>query len=46
MVDLSLWFHFGVLLIHNANLSNAVHEILFETGLVPSRLELEVTGHA
>ncbi len=32
--------------IHNANFSNTVHEILFETGLVPSRLELEVTETA
>jgi diguanylate cyclase len=32
--------------IHNANFAHAVHEILFETGLPPSRLELEVTETA
>ncbi|HTS39211.1 MAG TPA: EAL domain-containing protein [Xanthobacteraceae bacterium] len=32
--------------IHNANFAHAVHEILFETGLAPSRLELEVTETA
>ena len=32
--------------IHNANFAHAVHEILFETGLSPGRLELEVTETA
>jgi diguanylate cyclase (GGDEF)-like protein/PAS domain S-box-containing protein len=32
--------------IHNANFAHAVHEILFETGLPPGRLELEVTESA
>jgi diguanylate cyclase (GGDEF)-like protein/PAS domain S-box-containing protein len=32
--------------IHNANFAHAVHEILYETGLPPSRLELEVTETA
>ena len=32
--------------IHNANFAHAVHEILFETGLPPARLELEVTETA
>src|SRR6185369_5760020 len=32
--------------IHNANFAHLVHEILFETGLTPSRLELEVTETA
>ncbi len=32
--------------IHNANFAHAVHEILFETGLAPNRLELEVTETA
>jgi diguanylate cyclase len=32
--------------IHNANFAHAVHEILFETGLLPARLELEVTETA
>ena len=32
--------------IHNANFAHAVHEILFETGLAPSRLELEITETA
>jgi diguanylate cyclase len=32
--------------IHSANFAHAVHEILFETGLPPSRLELEVTETA
>ncbi len=32
--------------IHNANFAHVVHEILFETGLAPQRLELEVTETA
>jgi len=32
--------------IHNANFAHAVHEILFETGLGPGRLELEITETA
>jgi len=32
--------------IHNNNFAHVVHEILFETGLTPSRLELEVTETA
>jgi EAL domain-containing protein (putative c-di-GMP-specific phosphodiesterase class I)/DNA-binding winged helix-turn-helix (wHTH) protein len=32
--------------IHNVNFAHAVHEILFETGLTPARLELEVTETA
>jgi diguanylate cyclase len=32
--------------IHNANFSHVVHEILFETGLTPGRLELEITETA
>ena len=32
--------------IHNANFAHTVHEILFETGLTPARLELEVTETA
>ena len=32
--------------IHNATFAHAVHEILFETGLTPGRLELEVTETA
>jgi diguanylate cyclase len=32
--------------IHNANFAHVVHEILFETGLAPGRLELEVTETA
>jgi diguanylate cyclase len=32
--------------IHNANFAHAVHEILFETGLTPSQLELEITETA
>ena len=32
--------------IHNANFAHTVHEILFETGLSPARLELEVTESA
>jgi diguanylate cyclase (GGDEF)-like protein/PAS domain S-box-containing protein len=32
--------------IHNANFAHAVHEILFETGLMPGRLELEITETA
>jgi diguanylate cyclase len=32
--------------IHNANFAHAIHEILYETGLAPSRLELEITETA
>jgi diguanylate cyclase (GGDEF)-like protein/PAS domain S-box-containing protein len=32
--------------IHHADFAHAVHEILFETGLAPARLELEVTETA
>ncbi len=32
--------------IHNANFAHIVHEILFETGLAPARLELEITETA
>jgi predicted signal transduction protein with EAL and GGDEF domain len=32
--------------IHNANFAHVLHEILFETGLAPRRLELEVTETA
>jgi diguanylate cyclase len=32
--------------IHNANFAHVVHEILFETGLTPGRLELEITETA
>jgi len=32
--------------IHNANFAHVVHEILFETGLPPGRLELEITETA
>jgi diguanylate cyclase (GGDEF)-like protein/PAS domain S-box-containing protein len=32
--------------IHNAKFAHVVHEILFETGLTPGRLELEVTETA
>ena len=32
--------------IHNANFAHAIHEILYETGLAPARLELEITETA
>jgi diguanylate cyclase len=32
--------------IHNANFAHVIHEILFETGLPPGRLELEITETA
>jgi EAL domain-containing protein (putative c-di-GMP-specific phosphodiesterase class I) len=32
--------------IHNANFAHVIHEILFETGLAPARLELEITETA
>ena len=32
--------------IHNANFAQVVHEILFETGLAPRQLELEITETA
>jgi diguanylate cyclase (GGDEF)-like protein/PAS domain S-box-containing protein len=32
--------------IHNANFAHVVHEILFETGMTPGRLELEITETA
>jgi diguanylate cyclase (GGDEF)-like protein/PAS domain S-box-containing protein len=32
--------------LHNANFGQLVHEVLFQTGLAPSRLELEITETA
>jgi diguanylate cyclase len=32
--------------IHNVNFAHVVHEVLFETGLTPARLELEITESA
>jgi EAL domain-containing protein (putative c-di-GMP-specific phosphodiesterase class I) len=32
--------------IHNANFAHVLHEILFDTGLAPARLELEITETA
>jgi diguanylate cyclase (GGDEF)-like protein/PAS domain S-box-containing protein len=32
--------------IHNANFAHVIHEILFETGLAPAQLELEITETA
>jgi diguanylate cyclase len=32
--------------VHNANFAHTVHEVLFETGLSPQRLELEITETA
>src|SRR6202043_3486814 len=32
--------------IHNANFAHVVHEVLFESGLAPGRLELEITETA
>jgi diguanylate cyclase len=36
----------SALQIHNASFAHVVHEILFETGLAPGRLELEITETA
>jgi diguanylate cyclase len=36
----------SALQIHNATFAHVVHEILFETGLAPGRLELEITETA
>jgi predicted signal transduction protein with EAL and GGDEF domain len=43
---LTIAVNVSALQIHNANFAHAVHEILFETGLVPGRLELEITETA
>src|SRR6185369_6091647 len=32
--------------IHTANFASTVHEVLFDTGLAPERLELEITETA
>jgi diguanylate cyclase len=32
--------------VHNANFAHVVHEVLFETGLAPAQLELEITETA
>jgi diguanylate cyclase len=32
--------------VHNANFAHTVHELLFETGLAPQRLEIEITETA
>jgi diguanylate cyclase len=36
----------SVVQIHNANFAHMLHEILFESGLAPARLELEITETA
>jgi diguanylate cyclase len=36
----------SVVQLHNANFSQSVHEILFQTGMPPHRLELEITETA
>jgi diguanylate cyclase (GGDEF)-like protein/PAS domain S-box-containing protein len=43
---LTIAVNVSVVQIHNANFPHVVHEVLFETGLAPSRLELEITETA
>jgi diguanylate cyclase len=45
-VPLTVAVNVSAVQIHNANFAHSVHEILFETGLAPTRLELEVTETA
>jgi diguanylate cyclase len=44
--DLTVAVNVSTVQIHNANFAHALHEILFETGLKPERLELEITETA
>jgi predicted signal transduction protein with EAL and GGDEF domain len=43
---LTLAVNVSAVQIHNANFAHMIHEILFETGLAPARLELEITETA
>ncbi len=43
---LSIAVNVSVVQLHNTNFVQAVHQILFETGLTPNRLELEITETA
>jgi diguanylate cyclase len=44
--DLTIAVNVSTVQIHNANFAHVLHEILFETGLKPERLELEITETA
>ena len=44
--DLTVAVNVSTVQIHNTNFAHALHEILFETGLKPERLELEITETA
>jgi EAL domain-containing protein (putative c-di-GMP-specific phosphodiesterase class I) len=44
--DLTIAVNVSTVQIHNANFAHTLHEILFETGLKPERLELEITETA
>jgi diguanylate cyclase len=44
--DLTVAVNVSTVQIHNANFAHTLHEILFETGLKPERLELEITETA
>ena len=44
--NLTIAVNVSTVQIHNANFAHALHEILFETGLKPERLELEITETA
>jgi diguanylate cyclase len=44
--DLTVAVNVSTVQIHNTNFAHSLHEILFETGLKPERLELEITETA
>jgi EAL domain-containing protein (putative c-di-GMP-specific phosphodiesterase class I) len=44
--DLTIAVNVSTVQIHNVNFAHTLHEILFETGLKPERLELEITETA
>ena len=44
--DLTVAVNVSTVQIHNTNFAHTLHEILFETGLKPERLELEITETA
>jgi diguanylate cyclase (GGDEF)-like protein/PAS domain S-box-containing protein len=44
--DLTIAVNVSTVQIHNTNFAHTLHEILFETGLKPERLELEITETA
>jgi diguanylate cyclase len=44
--DLTIAVNVSTVQIHNTNFAHTLHEVLFETGLKPARLELEITETA